>query len=390
MMTNNKSIDKKIIKLFIFGMYRSGTTIIARSLASESNIAFASDPIRPFFNHYRTKIQKKIGDYNIEKSNRPLGDYFKNNKTYLKYLINSSFSESISSNELFNIRDQVIKQGSEYSPKFVDNLKKLSKINSTKYSDEIKLYLDLILSTYGSSKTTFVGLKEVWSIEMAFPILNLLGSKAKILVILRDPLDIVASSMSGPANYSILSLARQWRKQVVFYKYLKNIFPNSVELLNYEDFCLEPAITLKAILKNFDKDSKLFSSSILQPIDDYGNTWIKNSSYLDKKNSQNIDKKSIGKYKNILNKSEIDWIIYLTHMCSYKKFNHYNLPPNKPRSPFPKKDINSVAEWAKSDIIKLEVDNLKKQIELEQERIKKMFLYSDKKFKNINFITDQI
>ena len=64
--------------------------------------------------------------------------------------------------------------------------------------------------------------------------------------------------------------------------------------------------------------------------------------------------------------------------------------PQKPEINFPKKDINSVAEWAKSDIIKLEVDNLKKQIELEQERIKKMFLYSDKKFKNINFITDKI
>ena len=39
----------------------------------------------------------------------------------------------------------------------------------------------------------------------------------KILIVLRDPLDVVASSFSGSNNYCILSLVRQWRKQIVFY-----------------------------------------------------------------------------------------------------------------------------------------------------------------------------
>lgn len=382
--------QKEITRLFVFGMYRSGTTIIARSLAGEKNIAFASDPIRPFFNYYRSKIQKEIGSINIEKSNRPLSDYFNNQHDYLKYLLKSNFSELITVDELSEIRNQIINQGTEYSPKFVDNLKKLSKIISLNYSEELKLYLNLIQSTYGNKETSFVGLKEVWSIEMAFPILNLLGNKVKILVVLRDPLDIIASSFSGAANYSILSLVRQWRKQLVFFSFLKKIYPNSVELLNYEDFCSSPIITLKTTLQKFEMTSKIFSSSSIKPIDDFGNSWIKNSSYLNKDNSQNIDKKSIGKYKKILNKTEIEWIIYLTHMCSYKKYNHNNLPPGKPKSSFPKKNINNVAEWAKLDILSLEGDNLDLQLNLEEDRVKKMSSYSENNIKSLNFITDQI
>ncbi len=384
------SNNKEITRLFVFGMYRSGTTIIARSLAGEKNIAFASDPIRPFFNYYRSKIQKEIGSINIEKSNRPLSDYFNSKHDYLKYLLKSNFSELITVDELSEIRNQIINQGTEYSPKFVDNLKKLSKIISLNYSEELKLYLNLIQSTYGTKDAAFVGLKEVWSIEMAFPILNLLGNNAKILVVLRDPLDIVASSFSGVSNYSILSLVRQWRKQLVFYSYLKKNYPNSIELLNYEDFCSNPLVTLTTNLQKLDLVSKIFSSSSIKPIDDYGNSWIKNSSYLNKENSQNIDKKSIGKYKKILDKSEIEWIIYLTHMCSYKKYNHNNVPPGKPKSSFPKKNINNVAEWAKFDILSLEGDNLDLQLNLEEDRIRKMSSYSENNLNNLNFITDQI
>ena len=52
--------SRNIPQLFLFGMYRSGTTVLARSLAGDSKIAFVSDPIRPFFNWYRTKLQRQV------------------------------------------------------------------------------------------------------------------------------------------------------------------------------------------------------------------------------------------------------------------------------------------------------------------------------------------
>ena len=97
MQSYNELIEsKKIPQLFLFGIYRSGTTILARSLAGEKKIAFASDPIRPFFNWYRTKLQKELNPTNYEDNNRPLGDYFNNEKNYIIKLLNSDFSERIS------------------------------------------------------------------------------------------------------------------------------------------------------------------------------------------------------------------------------------------------------------------------------------------------------
>ncbi len=386
----NELIKKKnIYQIFVFGMYRSGTTVIARSLAGKKNFAFASDPIRPFFNHYRTKLQKKIKFNDIQESSRPLGDYFNSHSKYIEHLMQSDFSEKISKIELREIRSDVIKQGEIYSPKFIKNLKKNMNFKSLNFSEELKFYLAMIISTYGNKKTSLVGLKEVWSIEMALPILNFLGKMAKIIVIIRDPLDIITSSVGGSANYSILSLARQWRKQVVFYKLLKKLYPNSVQLINYEDFCETPEFTLKHVFQNFMTKPIEFSSSKLKPIDDNGNLWIKNSSYL-KKKSSNIDKSSIGNYKKNLNNSEIEWIIYLTHMCSYKRYNHYNHVPKIPISDFPKRNINNVQEWAKFDMINLEQKNLKKELEIEHNRVKKMKLYDENREKSLKLIIDQL
>lgn len=365
-------VEKNLSQLFVFGMYRSGTTAIARLLSSENKIAFSSDPIRPFFNWYRTKLQKNIGCKEIEDHTRPLGDYFQGDMNYIKKLRDASFQEKFEQSEMINIRKNLIKHGLVYSPKFIDSLKLSTNLSSLTYADEFKYYLGLIAKTYGGKDTCLVGLKEVWSIEMAFPIINLIGKCAKILIVLRDPLDVVASSFSGSDNYCILSLVRQWRKQIVFYNFLKQLFPNQVTCINYEEFCSKPEI-LKEKIKNLIKNSDSFFSDNLNLSDDYGNAWIKNSSYKDAKLSSSIDNKSVGKYKKVLTDSEIEWIVYLTHLNSYKKYNRSNEIPSKPSSFYPKKNINNVSDWSKIDIINLEGKNLDQQLQLEHNRIKKIY-----------------
>ncbi len=381
--------EKNLNQLFVFGMYRSGTTVVARSLAGESRIAFASDPIRPFFNFYRTKLQFYNKLSLQENSSRPLGDYFNDKKDYVNHLIKSNFSEKISITDLHLIRDKVIKQASVYSPKLIDNLINLKKNISFNYSNELQNYLSSILRSYGNSDTCLIGLKEVWTIEMSFPILNMIGSKAKILVVLRDPLDIVASSIKGSANYSILSLSRQWRKQIVFYNLLKFMFPNQVEVINYEDFCLNPRLNLKNKIEKLTNHKSIFFSEKLVPTDDDGNVWIKNSSYFDQESSEKIDTKSIGKNLNILDNSEIEWMIYLTHMLSYKRYNRKSDIPKKPVSSFPKRNMSNVAAWAKADLVKLESNNLDKELKYEHDRIDKMMSISNFKF-DTNYVMSQI
>jgi len=381
--------DKKLPQLFVFGMYRSGTTVIARLLAGENKIAFSSDPIRPFFNWYRTALQKNIGYTEAEDHTRPLGDYFRGDINYIKKLMDAKFLEKIKKSELVSIRERVIRHGLEYSPKFINNLKQSLHLTFSNYAEELKYYLGLIMHTYGNSNTRLVGLKEVWSIEMALPIINMIGEDAKILIVLRDPLDIIASSFSGSNKYCILSLVRQSRKQAVFYSFLKNLYPNQVTSINYEDFCLKPII-LKEKIKNLINNSENIFSNKFNLSDDYGNSWIKNSSYKDEKPSNFIDNKSIRRYLKVLSESEIEWAIYLTHMSSYTKYNRSNSFPSKPNTPYPKKNINNIPDWSKFDTLKLEGNDLDKELKLEHNRIVKISTIKDQTEINESIITNQI
>ena len=382
--------QKKIPQLFVFGMYRSGTTVIARSLAGENKIAFASDPIRPLFNCYRSALQKNINLIKSDNSDRPFDDYFNNDVDYIERLLISNFSEKITLAELIRMRKKIIQQGSEFSPKFTSNLEKSRILESSNFSSELKYYLSLIISTYGNSETCLVGLKEVWCAEMALPIINMLGEDAKIIMVLRNPLDIVASSITGSPNYSILSLVRQWRKQVVFYKLLKAKYPKQVACINYEDFCSNPALVLNNKIKKLINGLDFFEKYQVNPLDDDGNSWKKNSSYLGKDLSKNIDKKSIGKFKEILSDSEIEWINYLTHMSSYKRYNQSITCPTMPISFFPKRNADKVANWAKLDLIKIEENNLREELQSEHRRIEKIYSKFDYNEKNAEYITIQI
>ena len=367
---------KKIPQLFILGMYRSGTTAIARFLAGEHKIAFCSDPIRPFFNWYRTKLQKDINCSDVEDHTRPLGDYFQGNINYINKLKLSKFSEKVKEEEIKNIRKSIIEHGLEYSPKFINNLAQSSNFSSITYADELKFYLSLIMYTYGNDDTSLVGLKEVWSIEMALPIIKMIGDDAKILVVIRDPLDIMASSLSGSNNYCILTLARQWRKQIVFYNYLKFLYPNQVTSINYEDFCRDPNVLKIKIGSLIDNSEEVFSEKY-NLSDDYGKSWIKNSSYSNQKLTSLIDDKSIGKYLKILSNPEIQWASYLTYMSSYTKYNRSKAIPALPNTVYPKKKFNKISDWAKFNILNLEGTNLDKELKLEHNRILKI---SDYKF----------
>ena len=140
------------------------------------------------------------------------------------------------------------------------------------------------------------------------------------------------------------------------------IYPNQVSLINYEDFCINSNLILENTFKKVFNFLKNFFSKQLKPIDDNGNSWAKNSSHSFEFLSNEIDKNSIGKYKTILKDNEIEWIKYLTYMKSYTRYNETDKLPSKPKSLFPKRNIDQVVDWAKLDIIDVEGKNLKKRI----------------------------
>ena len=62
--------------LLASGIFRSGTTWLARALNANKNISFESDPIAPLFNSFRYDVAKQFNkNKNINRFS-PLDDYF--------------------------------------------------------------------------------------------------------------------------------------------------------------------------------------------------------------------------------------------------------------------------------------------------------------------------
>ena len=115
--------------VFISGMYRSGTTLIARLLQARSDTICASDPIRPFFNSYSNflRYKDKLNDSQLF---LPFSDLFLEKNIYFESLINSDFKESIDLELIKLIKKQVIAQSLPYSPLFSKKVSESKSINS--------------------------------------------------------------------------------------------------------------------------------------------------------------------------------------------------------------------------------------------------------------------
>ena len=73
----------EVKRLFVTGMFRSGTTLLARAFNAHPSISFASDPFFEFFKHARnTYYTGKEEDFD---SNQPLSDKFWEDKKRQKF-----------------------------------------------------------------------------------------------------------------------------------------------------------------------------------------------------------------------------------------------------------------------------------------------------------------
>ena len=86
--------------LLVTGIFRSGTTWLARALNANKYISFESDPIAPIFNSFRFDLAKKKRKDKGIKRFSPLGDYFGDSSELIKDILDSNFDISIKKKDL--------------------------------------------------------------------------------------------------------------------------------------------------------------------------------------------------------------------------------------------------------------------------------------------------
>ena len=384
--------------LLASGIFRSGTTWLARALNANKKISFESDPIAPLFNSFRYDIAKKVKKNKNLSRFSPLGDYFGDETELIKDVLESKFNISVKNKDLNLILQKIKGKNLPFeNGKWTSTFKGFE--NSKNYHDAIIKVLKHIKKV-SKKKSNISGFKEVWVNEMAGPFLNSFKN-SKVILIVRDPRAILASRNAMLKKYPPIFIGRQWRKSILIANYLKRKFSDRVLILKYETATSDKEKTLINVCKflgiKFDKDMANESKYT----DGLGNPWKQNSSFttegkkyllnaaetkkisndLKKNYLKKNNKNAKEKWKTELDKKDVMTIEFLCHnemkkfgyplkykIQNYTKFNIKNFKNIK---------VHKLADWIKPYSIDKKISQIRNIIQVEIKRIK---LLKNKKF----------
>ncbi|NJL54857.1 sulfotransferase [bacterium] len=245
----------KFNPLFIFGVARSGTNLLARSISNHPHAMVALDPFMPLFKTWRNLAIEPVAKAQHHQFDPqcPFQDFYfdPSGSVFLNTILNVSSNLPLTPS--LKLKASIYERAALENPGLADTLRDLD--GNT--IEEIFISALNIIAGYaqldGKSHPTWIGLKEVWAVEFvkslaqAFP-------KAKFLVIHRDPRAVVASLIalinqdSSQAAHTV-SYMRHWRKQVSVTHQLATdptVSPRLLSIL-YEDLVTDPVTWLTKI-----------------------------------------------------------------------------------------------------------------------------------------------
>jgi hypothetical protein len=282
---------------FISGYLRSGTTLLEKLLCNHPSLSVLSQPLPELFIEVKRKFltTKDIHDYFV------LSNYVQENRytysQFLNYLSLNAYSHDYVTNIV----------GKGYSGQ-------LCQVSLPAFDGEFSLadiYSSVVENNRHNRNAALFGSKEVLCEEY---VQYLLDNDIKVIHIVRDPKDVIASAKKGKgAEYTgkikpTLFELRNWRKsaQVAIQLAEHELFL----AVRYEDLVSEPVMTLENMTEflgcsRFPDDA--FSNGIM---DQQGNVWSSNSSF---SVGSGISKSAVGRHKTLLSEelqSYIDTICY--------------------------------------------------------------------------------
>ena len=146
-------------QFLVSGMFRSGTTMLARMLHSNPAIVCASDPFAPIFKSYRNAVSADL--LGACDANAPLHDYYldRTQNALFQEAQKRGFAQPVAAGEVVALREQIKHHCPPYSPLIVPHLDEL---DGTTYAELFASALDIIRKVYDKQGAQVVGFKEVW------------------------------------------------------------------------------------------------------------------------------------------------------------------------------------------------------------------------------------
>lgn len=297
-------------RLFVTGMFRSGTTLLARMLHTHDDIACASDPYRPFFNCFRDAVADGC-DIDVDAYD-PLGDYFADDTRLKLYdaIQSATLDRSFPDEERDRLYDRIEGHGTPFSPRIYEEV---DEIRGETFHEVYKHLLSAVPVCYGDGDESWHATKEVWTTEFT-PVLHESFPDARFIQVVRDPRAVCASkNVQERSKYPWLFLIRQWRKLATLaraYDRHQSI-QDQVLVVRYEDLVSEPRVTAERMYEFLEIGMDEETLNPANFVDGSGDQWLQNTSYDDSdKASFNTD--SVDKWRTTL---EGRIVRYIEHLC---------------------------------------------------------------------------
>ncbi len=292
--------------LFITGIARSGTTLLARMLSAHDEVMIASDPSFPIF----TTLYRKLADQHSGLLGDVLGpgfsfqDYYfsKSKLSFFRQVGKADLKLPVLPDEFDLLKDR-IKARAEYE--CPDLIPMLDRLEGNNFEKILESLLGIVVKARARQQSQWVGLKEVWIIDF-IPMLARAFPNARFIVIQRDPRDVLTSMLGVAAQDSSqrghsLSYLRHWRKYASATHSLVSQAAMASRILpvTYENLVADPGGQARRICAFLEIP---YAQEMIDPntFVDYstGEQWTGNSSF--DRTLNIISDRSVGKWKEKL------------------------------------------------------------------------------------------
>ena len=204
--------------LFVFGLARSGTNLLARMLDRHPDVTVALDPFLPLFRSLRNALVASRAAEGVRQrfsSSAPFQDYYfdPDGPALLDLMLAGEADLPLDQEELKALRLKAGERASLESPTLGAQMSGLA---GEDYGQLFRSGLDIVAGM--KTGVRWAGCKEVWVLEFV-PLLARLFPEARFFALERDPRAIVASLLAmaekDPTQAAHApSYLRHWRKQV--------------------------------------------------------------------------------------------------------------------------------------------------------------------------------
>jgi hypothetical protein len=279
-------------------MVRSGTTLLGKLISSHPDAIILSQPLPLLYVAIKREFLARTQRLHTLSHRYPLTDLIRENYYPLaelvdflrKYRIDSDFARAV-------LHRQISYDGQYHKPE--NPLAVLTEFESASLTAFVNRYVDF----YSPKAAAHVrGSKEPMCEEF---VSYLLGQDVRIIILIRDPRDVLTSLNFGAAHRFVgrrkplLFDIRQWRKSVAFALALEN--KERVLVVHYENLVKSPASEMGRVTSFLGLEPlqpEMFSRELRTQS---GDPWRGNSSHFE---FNGISERSVGHYRSCLSQQD--------------------------------------------------------------------------------------